>query len=90
MYDTTVIVGVALSVSSIYHHGTYRGMGMLPQPQLTHHIIHGPPTTPVSPRSQRFKVKALCVIVFQKEQGGWAGWINVVHEGEVGNEEECH
>lgn len=34
MYDTTVIVGVALSVSSIYHHGTYRGMGMLPQPQL--------------------------------------------------------
>ena len=33
---------------------------------------------------------ALCVVVFQKEQGGWAGWINVVHAGEVGNEEECH
>ena len=63
---------------------------LLPQPQLTHHIIHGPPTTPVSPRSQRFKVKALCAVVFQKEQGGWAGWINVVHAGEVGNEEECH
>lgn len=63
---------------------------LLPQPQLTHCIAHGPPTTPVSPRRQRFKVKALCVVVFQKEQGGWAGWINVVHGGEVGNEEECH